>query len=222
MAKFFQNASAQPIRLQNGVRTRFQRLSDCRFFSGWVQDTFGSRILVRSSPDVALQNGQIFQFDVYGPELIGAFRAKLEYGGDLMEIEKDESKEQFEMRQRIMAAADVEYEFTIVTEITARPTIEEARYLTQICKAILDTETGEIDGSMIDASTSGIGLILPNPVQKKSRVTIRIATHVGEVKCTAEVRYCRADRQIPFSYRVGLKIIEMDRVALARWSQIKA
>lgn len=222
MARFFQNASAQPIRLQNGVRTRFQRISDCRFFSGWVQDTFGDKILVRSSPDVALQNGQIFQFDVYGPELVGTFRARLDYGGDLMEMGENESREEFEMRQRIMAAADVEYEFTIVTDISARPSIEEARYLTQICKAVVETDSGTVEGSMIDASTSGMGLLLPNLLQKKSKVVVRVLTHVGEVKCVAEVRYCRADKQLIHTFRVGLKIDEMDRVDKARWSQIKA
>ena len=40
--------------------------------------------------------------------------------------------------------------------------------------AVKFTETGEIDGSMVDASASGIGLILPNAVQNKSRVSTRI------------------------------------------------
>lgn len=206
----------------NGVRARFQRLSDYRFFAGWVQDFFGERILLRATPDVILFTGQEFQFDVIGPQYSATFRARLEYGSDFGLFNPNAEKEEFELRQRIMVAADVEFEFVILKEISLRESTEEARYAMQSAKALVTHEGRSINGTVLDASTKGLGLALEEQVPADANIELKIETHMGEVKCQAQVRYCRPDRQLQNNFRTGVSIVSMDRIDQARWNRIRS
>jgi|CXWL01.1.fsa_nt_gi hypothetical protein len=221
MSRLSQGLSVDAQKEFTGVRTRFQRVSDYRFFTGWVQDFFGERILVLSSPDVVLMTGEVFQFEVFGQEAIASFQARLEFGSDFGLYDPNTTKSEFEMRQRVMAAADIEFEFVITNPVTQRKAIEEARHLTQASKAMVCVDGNTTEGTIVDASESGMAIVLPEKLQVGRQSEIRLTTHLGEVHCNAIVRYSRVDKQFPNNFRTGFHIEFIDRIDRARWNRLQ-
>ncbi len=204
-----------------GVRTRFQRMTDCKFFTGWVQDFSGQRILVLSSPEVVLTTGQEFQFEVFGRETIASFQARLEFGSDSGFCSLNATVSESIMKKRVLAAADFEFDFAISSAVKQRKATEEARQLIKVLEAHIVSELAKIEGTVVDTSDSGMAIVLSEKLQIGRRFDVCVETRLGQVQCEAVVRYSRANRQVPNNFRTGFQIESIDRVNRARWNQIQ-
>lgn len=205
-----------------GVRTRFQRLSDCRFFTGWVQEVYGDRLQVRSYPETMLVPGQAFHFELFGPANVAAFQATLQNAVEMDVHREGISQQEFELRKKIATASESVFEFRLSTVIILRSSEEEARTLTRAARVSVRFGDNELCGTMVDASPTGLGVLVESPLPIGEPVHIRITTHHGEVACGGQVRYCRADSHIPGSFRAGFKITVMERVDRARWQLVRS
>lgn len=204
-----------------GVRARFQRLSDCRFFTGWVQEVYGDRLQVRAYPETLLVPGQAFHFELFGQENVAAFQAVLQSSTEMEVYRTGISPEEHELRKQIATASESVFEFRLTTVIILRGTMEEARTLTRAARVWVRTSELELSGTMVDASASGLGVLLESPVPVDEPVHLRIQTHHGEVACGGQVRYCRKDAHVPGSFRAGIRITAMERVDRARWQMVR-
>lgn len=205
----------------SGVRTRFQRLSDCRFFTGWVQDVYGDRLQVRAHPETLLAMRQSFHFELFGPDNIAAFQAVLQNSSGMEVYRAGISPEELQLRKKIATASESVFEFQLTTVVILRNTDEEARTLTRAARVLVRTFEGESSGTMVDASPNGIGVLLDTKLQNSEAVQLQIQTHHGEIACGGQVRYCRPDALIPGSFRAGIRITLMERVDRARWQRIR-
>lgn len=206
----------------SGVRARYQSLCDFRLFNGWVLDLHDNHVVVRSSPDVVLITGEFYAFEVYSQKRTALFTAKLTLGSDMGTYVIGADKGQFELRQRIMAAADMEFEFEITSDIKFASNKDTYRTLSERSLVSLEFEDRTLTATMVDVSEKGIGLLVAGVAQKGESCLVSIQSHEGEVSCRATVRYCRPDKHAGSVNRLGLNIQEMGRIDLARWHKLCA
>ena len=73
---------------------------------------------------------------------------------------------------------------------------------------------------VVDISQRGIGLVIGVPVTRGSWVSMTLKSEFGEIQCTGQVRYCKPDTEQFGSYRVGVALDALDRLAGARWRRL--
>lgn len=204
-----------------GTRTRFQRLSDYRLFHGWIQDFFGDRLVISSSPDVVLVTGQEFSFEAYGPSSVAMFTARLEFGTDFGVIQADMSADDRAVRQRILAAADIEFDFVVTSDVKFLAQSEEVRVASRAAQVECRLHEFCVSGTLLNSSANGMGLITTYQLEVGDVYEVTVATHIGTVTCQCQCRYSRPDKHVDSMWRSGMKIVDIDRIARARWNQIR-
>lgn len=177
------------------TRARFQRISDAKFFAGWVRDFNASSIIVALSTDAGLHPGDKFIFEVHGQRAGATFPAEL------------------------MVISGEEYLFSIPQQLRLTTPREEARVFVKDIAGILQGDLVEVDVVVLDVSQRGAGVLAPTPLTVGDKVTLTVETAQGSVNCTGEVRYCRADKAWG-QYRAGLLLDEMGRVERAKWAKL--
>jgi hypothetical protein len=183
------------------ARTRIQRVSDAKLFNAWVTLFDEDRVGVAMSRIPEMEPGQRARIEVYDVGAVYSFEAV------------------FCGTQATHAV------FQIRSRFTERPNEEDPRLLVyHISGGIgpMPEDSGEesrrIDVCGVsDISPQGIGLLAPLPYRKGSRVLVMIKGQAGRVECSAEVRYCKP--QGP-GYRIGVKILAMDRLSRAIYEQL--
>src|SRR5690242_8609715 len=86
------------------TRTRFQRISDAKLFSGWIRKFGRSMFMVTLSREAAVSPGEEFAFQAFGHGTLGVFRGILTLvsGYDLTfsyssEVQLQKSKEEMRL-----------------------------------------------------------------------------------------------------------------------------
>lgn len=177
------------------TRARFQRISDAKFFAGWVRDFNISSIIVALSTDAELCPGDRFMFEVHGHHAGASFPAEL------------------------MVVSGEEYLFSIPQQLRLTTPREEARVFVNEIAGIIQGDLVEVDILVIDVSQKGAGVLAPTPLTVGEKVMLSVETEQGSVQCAGEVRYCRADKAWG-QYRAGLLLDDMGRVERAKWAKL--
>jgi hypothetical protein len=178
------------------TRARFQRMTDAKFFAGWVKDFSMSSIHVSLAYDANLEPGQQFMFEVHGHSVAAVFPAELSVvsGDDLV--------------------------FSIPQPLRLVTPNEEARVYVRDVTGILKGETMEVDVLVVDVSKKGAGVLAPMPLAAGERITLELDTLQGPVICCGEVRYCRPDSREWGQFRAGILLDDMGRIERARWARL--
>lgn len=207
-----------------GTRVRFQRMSDCRLFHGWVQELDNDMLVVRTSPDVAVMDGDSFRFEINGPDQVLMFTGQLVGGSHLELMRMSVNQSIREVRNKILSAGDLEFEFLITTAIATRSAQEEPRFAVQSAQGQFTYEGGSAEVILLDASLGGLGLRTDQNIPKGTVGLVRIETPHGAVTLKAIVQYCRSEGGggAHDTFRLGMKIEEIDRLGQARWNQMMA
>lgn len=177
------------------TRCRIQRLSDAKMLTGWAVDLTPAQLVVSiKTPDV-LQPGDMAILEFFGKKnnLIAKGKFTMALSGSFV----------FELveQPKISAASEA-------------PRMSVSNY---ICTFLWDGLRGE--GSLVDVSITGIGMISSSSLNKGDVLELTIKTPNGEVFCGGIVKYCRP---IPdtFEYRIGIELSFSDRLVLARWQRL--
>lgn len=176
------------------TRVRFQRLSDAKFFAGWVKDFSAGGILVRTSPSAAVAVGEKFMFQVHGGDASAIFKGTL-----------------------TIAGAD-ELCFSIVEQIKYLGVNEAVRLLVDGMSGVIETSGGPIEMLVVDVSSKGLGLVCHTQLERGTEYNMHLDCAQGPVSCVGEIRYCKADAS--GQYRIGVLLKEMNRVDQARWQRL--
>lgn len=174
------------------TRTRFQRLSDAKFFTGWIQ-----RLDAR---------GAVIEFD--GGEV---------HEGEDFFIEISGRKHCYSLKGRLVLAAEQHLAFQSLTEMRLGPVREEVRVSISDAQASVTCANRSYLARVVDASPSGVGLLLSCPLEREATVQLAIDTPHGEVQCEGIVRYCRPANASRSTYRLGLSLDLPSRCAQAKW-----
>ena len=203
-----------------GTRVRYQRLSDARFFSGWVQSFRGGLVVVRSRNDVALLKGDEFLFHIYGQEAIAVFVGKFTGNDDLEVMRTADFQYMASSQTQIITVKELDFEFEVTSQVRQHASSGDFRLsVSSMTAQIRIDEENTFEVSVLDISDKGIGMLSQNNLNRGDLVTVDLFTPAGLVTAPAEVRYCRPEIGVTGFYRLGLRILELERAALQRWKQ---
>lgn len=197
-------------------------MSDCRLFHGWVQDMHRETVMVRASPDVLVKNGERFMFEVMCPDNSAIFEAILETGAEALIGDPNASSEEVQMRRRILAAANVEFEFILASPIRFIAAQEQPRLSTDSTLATFDVSGTPLSLIVLDVSKTGLGALSTVEIPTGCTGEVTVTAPTGELKFIGKVIYCRPNTQMPEFHRIGFSIEEIHRIDEARWGRLGA
>ncbi len=180
-------------------RTRFQRLSDARFFSGWATEIAGAELTVHLSAPATLHRDDICMFEVYGVKATANFRGRLSTFADRTATFR------MELPIRYLPAQPED------TRLNLRGITGKALW-----------EGVEVAFEVVDGSEHGIGLISDAKLSRGDQVQLVLQTGYGQLVCNGEVRYSRVAEGDGGRFRTGVRLDEMSRVERARWERLLA
>lgn len=178
------------------TRVRFQRLSDAKFFAGWVRDFSTADVLVRVKGELPVRVGDMFMFQVHGNGASAIFR------GTLSVVNSENLS------------------FSIPEPIKFLAANEEMRVTLEGITGSVTTKDTVLDAVVMDVSSKGIGLLVPESLPRGSDIQIKLDTAQGSVDCSGEVRYSKPDPMVPSQYRIGVQLYPLSRIDQARWNRL--
>lgn len=196
------------------TRTRFQRLSDSSFFTGWVEDLSRPHFEVRSSLD-SYEIGERFLFELYGQKANQIFIAELESVDGMNALQKTAMG-----KGQDATPIDITFEFSIVSESKFIEPKEPARKAVQSLTAFLAKAGESLEVSISDISESGVGLLTNSAYEVGEPVILTMTAMMRTITLDCQVRHCRPDKQIKGMFRTGLQFENMNRVDLVAWAKV--
>ena len=178
------------------TRARLQRLSDLRFFAGWARDLTPEAVMVLFVGAVLPEAGDNMHVHLTGNMVAAVFGAKV------VLVRGKMAQLNFTEPPRFIASS------------------EDMRVWAGETRAIARSGPYEFAITVLDISLRGIGVLSTDPWERGDLLDIEYATPHGEVRGTAEVRYCRRSAEDPDVYRAGLMWTHMDRLSSARWHKV--
>lgn len=202
----------------NYTRTTFQRTSDAKFFHGWIRQIQPECLTAVMVGDQPFAPGDQFRFRIFS-DLQDAY-LDAEFCREQAAISPNPN---YPMPYAVLAKTR-EYVFIIRSEIRLEPSKEQARlYPSGIVASVVDAD-GQQGAGLLVVNISKQGLCVSGRTEHPKHTRLKIELNVlGEpIVATVEVRYCVKDRSFPGQHRIGLQIVEMDRVSGGRWRQLNA
>jgi hypothetical protein len=199
----------------NRARTTFQRVSDGKFFNGWIKQITLDTVVAHTCTSARIEPGQEFSFQVYGNRMDAFFYATVTalHGAEQGPVFSSD---------RSGGASAIELSCRVSTEMAFKESSGQPRFCVEGACADLVTESGHLAESaiIIDIGPGGFAAMTDHEFQKGDRVSASVFARGHLVKCQAEVRNCVGNTLNPEFQRTGLQITRMDRVDALRWKQI--
>lgn len=181
-----------------GTRARLQRLSDMKFYSGWVQEISHIEAVLRlKASTVPVLVGDEFSIEVSGKE-----------------------------NTAVLIAGAVGVQGAVVRLQVIRgpallPAKESARLSLIGYPGKMRCEGADVSFTLADHSEKGLGILVCGDVPRDAEAQFEVVTPLGRVFGKGIVRYCRTDTDSPDRKRVGIELTEMDRIGRAKLFQVR-
>lgn len=195
------------------TRARFQRLSDSKFFTGWVEDFGFPSLALRCAPEAELAVGDKFLFELYGEKANCIFIGTLEVVDGLDALKQVSVAEQ-------SAIPEITFEFRILSEYRYIQPKESVRKAVQSLTATITRAKGEFEVAVSDVSSTGAGILTSEKFDVGELVQLRVTAMMRTITLQCQVRYSRADRRLAGMYRSGLQFENMNRVDVVSWTKV--
>lgn len=202
-----------------GTRARFQRLRDAKLFTGWIEDFKDNIVTISTNTNHAVQIGDEFRFEGFGPQVAVVFNAKLESIGELDLATQGLITTVEGTNARIVEAKRVKLELFVSSPVRFSASTENLRMQADNTSTVLSFPGGQVAGFTIDIAKQGIGFICQKPLKAQQLVHVRIETKIGPIDAEGCVRYCVPDKDRVGMLRVGVMFTDMDRVNKPRWDR---
>ena len=173
-----------------------QRLSDAKFFSGWIGGFVGSHLSMKLPPSHGLGVGDRVFVTICSPQCSATFQA--------------------------VAVAKSPTETTLQLETMPKygEVTEDVRYACEATGGGLTLGSRRYEFEVGDISDKGLGGHVCTEIARGTTVGFEIDGLYGKVGGMAEVRYCRASPHKEGQFRIGLLIVEVGRIDQARWGRM--
>ncbi len=179
-----------------GTRIRLQRLSDSRFFTGWIFEIEDDTIVVRLNGLDEFESQEAFFIQAFGDGQAAMFRAA------------------FENRNGHRST------FCQLTNPRSVDSNEAVRVKVADLKCTLKMGWFETVCDIIDLSPTGVGLRTLASVEKAEIANVSLSTRFGEIYGKGEVCYSKTIDGLTGSYRVGIEMYPLAQPHQTRWSQL--
>lgn len=196
------------------TRTTFQRVKDLKLFTGKVREFSHGRISVACVSDTAFEPDSEFAFEVFGNGQDATFTAV--YASSKVATLEGPPPEGV-----VFFNLDVEHWFTLTSEVRLRKSHQEVRYCPRSMAATLSLPgVGTLaDATVVDISKGGLAVLAERHLRKGDIIDLVVFSLGKPIFARAEVRYAVRDRTRLGWHRIGMKLLEMDRVSVIRWRQ---
>lgn len=184
------------VRQLYGRRFRMQSLSDKTIYNGWIREV--------SPPNLRVHLSKVFRESV----------------GTYLHFEASGKSHQMQFLALCVRLEGDRPVIQIVSEIVDFPLDSESRILIQGISATVVNDGDHHGLTVVDASDFGLGGFVAQKFQIGDGLEAVIETNQGQIQCLCQVRHCRATKLRSDIYRVGLKILHIDRISQARWRLI--
>ncbi len=182
-----------------GRRARFQRLTDGKLFSGWIEACDEERLTLLSTSTACPDRGDDIYLEGCSDLLAVSFQ------GRVVESIKGPSP-------RIYVCCN--------GEIRYGSPHENARRRIKRYPVLVTLESGvPARAFIVDASKHSIGLICDQPIDRNSSVKVSVQGSSAVFHVEGHVLYCVTDRRHDKLYRFGLFVPEMPRLEQQRWER---
>jgi hypothetical protein len=179
------------------TRARLQRLSDMKFFSGWVESMENTEVRIRLKPSKAVVGrGDQFSVEVAGKTQTAVFI------GEVSEVNSS------------VVVLD------LPRGVAFLPKKENARVSMFGYRGRLIFEGCEYQFTLVDVSENGLGLVVSGEIERGATIQFEVFTPLGQIEGEGEVRYCRTDTENANQFRVGILMQELGRIERARWNHL--
>ncbi len=178
------------------TRVRLQRLSDAKFFAGWVKDFSRADLVVRTAEPLPVTPNDVFMVQVHGHTSTALFRAVLQH--------------RFEHDLHLAIPEPVRF-------LTAN---EPVRISVQGLTATITANGEAVEAKVVDLSARGAGLVTTSEFTRGDKVAVSFSTPLGIVECTGVVRYTKPEPAEDGYFRVGLELDDLGRIEHARWNRL--
>ena len=170
-----------------------QRLSDAKFFSGWVGGFLGSHLSMKMPASAELVAGDRVFVTIVSAQCTATFTAL------------------------VTGRSAVDSQLQLETPPKYGPVTEDVRYATEAMGGAITVGPKRHEFEIGDISEKGLGGYVDADLARGMNVGFEIEGLYGKVGGMAEVRYCRADPTKAGRFRVGLLIVQVGRIDQARW-----
>lgn len=188
-----------------GGRASLQRLKDARIVHGWIESFDRTFVTVRYTSQ-ATDIGQKFLVQCEAVSGSVSFEAVLR------------SEETVSGNTEVKTIELRRGTYELNGPVTHQPIATDPRYLAD--GRIVRVGDYEITCRLLDVSPGGLAVSSPVPFPGGTHVTIKMETNGGLLETQAEVRYSRRPPPGEELYRVGMRLLGLDRVSRARWTTL--
>ena len=195
----------------NRARTTFQRVSDAKFFNGWVKHITPDTLIAHTCTNCQLDPGDEFSFQVYGNKKDAFFHATL------VSLAGAEQGPSYGSSMNA-----VELSCNITTEMAFKDGQGQPRFCVEGMSADIfgDEERESLSSVIIDIGPGGFAAVTGRHFRKGDQVRVSLYANGQLVQCTAEIRNCIVNGLNPEFQRTGMQIKRMDRIDALRWKQL--
>jgi hypothetical protein len=199
----------------NRARTTFQRISDAKFFNGWIRNVTIDVVIAHTCTNCRLEPGDEFAFQVYGNKKDAFFHARL------ASLQSSDQTPMF-TTDRTGGFHALDLGCHVTTEMTLRESHGQPRFFVEgVTADILRTDGMEVEGAIvIDIGPGGLAAIVSTSFKKGDVVGVTLRNNGQVVQFEAEIRNSVVNALSAEFQRVGLQIRRMDRVDALRWKQL--
>jgi len=176
------------------TRARIQRVSDSRFFSGWCIGVRAQQIILQVEDLESVEPGETFIIELYGPNRSVLVQSVY------MTINSDGTST-----------------FQTTSEPFYLPGPAEPRFRVANFEAEISHHHRKSPGRVTDVSAKGLAVETGFFANRLDHLELVINLPSGQVHAKGHVRYCKPIPNSPV-YRLGIRIEQMDRVGVARWT----
>jgi hypothetical protein len=178
------------------VRVRLQRLSDAKFFAGWVRTLTDNEIVINFAGAEVFEIGSKFFVTINGVNTAAVVQATLEVQSN--------------------GFLNLKYD----SNLKYLNTTEAVRRLVTGITGTVDIDGAEIDIQISDVAANGFGAVVEGTLTKGSIVDLDIDTPFGNISGKGEIRYCRQDAKESQKHRIGVQFVQLGRIETARWGRL--
>lgn len=179
-----------------GTRCRLQRLTDLKFFSGWIKSVASKQVEIELKDSIAVEVGDRFN---------------LEAAVDMANVG---------LPCMLVRAAGASLHLSVVGDPVFSTPGQEARYRASEITVTISGIGMPIKAQAVDLSASGIGISTKTQIPRFARVRLMVQAHSAYFECMGLVRYCRPDTESKDMYRVGFQVEFDDRLSRAMWLRL--
>lgn len=204
----------------SGTRCRFQRLSDAKFFNGWILSLTEKAAQVTVCTDIELGVGQSFMFEGVTKKNRVTFEGVLAGVGKMDESASYRVTNLPGTNFQLMEAQKALYVFKVTSEVRFAPSSEAVRIKVDDMAVDIEWEGESFRCVAVDIADKGVGVVMPEPIQKGESVEVTLDTMFGPVGAVCKVCYCQPCKERIGWYRAGLMFTEIQRLNAQRWRHL--